>query len=308
MTSHSNRLRRARPLLGTLVEVSAAGDPRLLPAAIEAAFKAIDRVHRLMSFHSPDSDVSRLNREARRRVVTVDPHTWGVLAHARAISEASKGVFDVTIAPRLVEWGYLPRHATWRCAAVPGGYRRIELQPDGGVRFLEPALIDLGGIAKGYAVDCACAALEFHGVADYVVNAGGDLRVGRTPEIVHVRHPRQPTTMIPLVSVERAAVATSGMYFSSQRRRSALIHPIITPATGRSACACDSVSVLAPDCMTADALTKVVAVLADRSLPVLLHFGAEACLLSKSGQWRHLPVAKRRVTRNNRIRVSATAH
>jgi FAD:protein FMN transferase len=308
MTLHSNSLRRARPLLGTLVEVSVAGDPRLLPTAVEAAFKAIDRVHRLMSFHSPDSDVSRLNRHARRRVVTVDPQTWRVLAHARTISEASHGVFDVTIAPRLVESGHLPHCAASHCTAVQGGYRRIELQPEGGVRFLEPALIDLGGIAKGYAVDCACAALELHGVSDYVVNAGGDLRVGRTPEIVHVRHPRRPTAIIPLASVEQAAVATSGIYFSSQHQMGALIHSIITPVTGQSARTCDSVSVIAPDCMTADALTKVVAVLADQAFPILAHFGAEACLLSKGGRWRHLPALKRSSTRNNRRGVSATTH
>jgi thiamine biosynthesis lipoprotein len=308
MKSHSSSLRRARPLLGTLVEVSATGDPRLLPAAVQAAFTAMERVHRLMSFHAPDSDVSRLNRYARRYPVSVDPQTCDVLAQARTISEASNGAFDVTVAPRLVEWGYLPRRATPRSAARQGGYRRIELQPDAAVRFLEPALIDLGGIAKGYAVDRACSALESHGVVDYIVNAGGDMRVGRAPQIVHVRHPRQPTMLIPFVSVERAAVATSGAYFVDEHRSNMLIHPIIAPATGLSTSACDSISVLAPDCVTADALTKVVAVLGERALPVLSHFGAEACLLSKSGQRSHLSVDKARITRNTPDRVGATTH
>jgi FAD:protein FMN transferase len=289
MTPCSSRQRRARPLLGTLVEISASGSPHQLPVAIERAFAAIEHVQRLMSFHAGDSDVSRLNREGYRRAIRVDPQTWEVLVWARAISHASDGAFDVTVAPRLVDWGYLPRRAETQCTVVQGGYRRIELLPDCGVRFLEPVLIDLGGIAKGYAVDRACAALEGHGVLDYVVNAGGDLRVGRTPETVHVRHPRWPGATLPLAEIEGGALATSGAYFARREHGDRAVHPIVTAETGAPAPVQDSVSVLAPNCLTADALTKVVCVLGERAAGVLRGFGAQACLLPADGELRHLP-------------------
>src|SRR5579872_4990811 len=90
---------RMRPAMGTLVQVDASG-----PAAgraIEAAFAAIDRVDRLMSFHDPQSELSRLNREAARLPQTVHPWTWAVLRRSWVIAEASAGLFDITIAPLL---------------------------------------------------------------------------------------------------------------------------------------------------------------------------------------------------------------
>src|SRR5262252_5228421 len=98
MTSRSSNLRRARPLLGTIVEVSVHGTPSSLAHALEAAFAAVAAVHRLMSFHDAASDVSRLNRDALHAPVRVDPRTWSVLAAARRVSAASSGLFDVTVA------------------------------------------------------------------------------------------------------------------------------------------------------------------------------------------------------------------
>src|SRR5271154_375156 len=103
-------VRRARPLLGTLVEVGVA-DRRpacQLHAAIDAAFACIERVHALMSFHLPDSELRRLNRDAVRHPQSVDPHTYAVFETALRIAELSDGAFDPCVAPRLEEWGLLP--------------------------------------------------------------------------------------------------------------------------------------------------------------------------------------------------------
>jgi len=289
MQSSSSNLRRARPLLGTLVEISARGDPSIVPAAVDRAFDAIERVHRLMSGHDPSSDVSRLNREAHRRAVEVDWHTWNVLKHAQRVATASDGAFDVTVAPRLVRWGYLPERGRPLPAVKPNGYRSVELLPRRRVRFRAPTLIDLGGIAKGYAVDLACDALERCDVTDYVVNAGGDLRVGRTPTTVHVRHPGRPAATLALGTIRQSAIATSARYFAGKRVDDGWVHPIVAPATGDPARYRDSISVQATDCMTADALTKVVAVLHTDATPVLDRFGAEAVVLLQSGEWRRLP-------------------
>jgi FAD:protein FMN transferase len=104
-------VRRARPLLGTFVEIAVSGaSPEGMDAAVDAAFDAVATVHGLMSFHDDGSDVSRLNREAFAGPVTVHPWTFEVLAAALDLHRRSAGVFDVAVAPVLQELGLLPRH------------------------------------------------------------------------------------------------------------------------------------------------------------------------------------------------------
>ena len=109
MTPACDSVRRARPLLGTFVEISAngarSGD---LQAAISGAFDAVADVHRLMSFHDRDSDVSRLNREAAIRPVAVHPWTYEVLHWSAELHAASHGLFDVAVADTLQRVGLLP--------------------------------------------------------------------------------------------------------------------------------------------------------------------------------------------------------
>lgn len=290
MSSPSNRVRRALPLLGTFVEIDAGGDHPALQRSVDEAFAAVERVHRLMSFHEPESDVSRLNLHAHREAVEVAADTATVLRAADRFARASGGAFDITVAPQLVDWGYLPARRGLR-AANDATYRDIELLPGNRVAFSKPLLIDLGGIAKGYAVDCACEVLQASGIVDYVVNAGGDLRVGSRPEIVRVRHPAAPGTLLPLITLSDAAVATSASYFAAKIHRGSRVHPLVVPGAARSAPEAQSVSVVAADCMTSDALTKVVALLGEQSWPILREFGAEACVLTPDGRFRPITAA-----------------
>src|SRR5262245_49914085 len=111
----SAEIRRARPLLGTFVEIAAVGSDRSeLDAAVEAAFAAIAKVHRLMSFHEPASDVSRLNRAAAMRPVRVEAWTWDVIAAAVDLNRRSHGAFDIAVAPLLQDAGLLPSTAADR--------------------------------------------------------------------------------------------------------------------------------------------------------------------------------------------------
>src|SRR6266700_542445 len=106
MATAFDKICRARPLLGTFVEITAAGAPRPeMDAAVNAAFEAIASVHRLMSFHDADSDVSRLNREAPVRAVGVHDWTFQVLQAAVDLHRRSRGVFDVAVAPALQAMG-----------------------------------------------------------------------------------------------------------------------------------------------------------------------------------------------------------
>lgn len=272
--------KRARPLLGTLVEIGARGaSAQAVGAAIDQAFAAVKTIHDLMSYHDPASDVSRLNR-AGAACVTVHSHTWQVLATARAVAEASDGRFDVSIAPELVRHGYLPRHADLARPAPGANWQHIELLPDHRVRLARPLHLDLGGIAKGYAVDCAIRALQDAGVPAGRVNAGGDLRLfGDAAEPIHVRHPHTATHLLPLCQLSEGAVATSATYYSARQVRGRPVSPLIDAATRQPCAGVRSVSVLADRCTVADALTKVVYADPAQALAALQCFGAHAIVL-----------------------------
>lgn len=251
--------RRARPLLGTLVEVRVeAGRAAVAHAAIEQAFAAVTRVQALMSYHDPGSELSRINREAVAHAVAVSGDTWQVLEAAQRVSAASNGLFDITVAPALARAGFLPRPTGLPPASRHACWRDVELLPGQRVRFGRCLRIDLGGIAKGYAVDCAIQALQRTGIQSGVVNAGGDLRMfGDCADVVHLRHPAHPTALLTILPCSPAA-ATSAGYFQQRRYAGRPACAVVHPGR-RAPCAADrSVTVLAADCMTADALTKVV--------------------------------------------------
>src|SRR5262245_16008048 len=127
-SSSSADVRRCRPLLGTFVEIAAShASTADAHRAVDAAFDEVALVQRHMSFHDPDSDVSRLNREALDGVVAVHPATFAVLRLARLIAEGSHGCFDVTVAGELVRRGMLPRPRSPYEPSAEGTWRDIEL-------------------------------------------------------------------------------------------------------------------------------------------------------------------------------------
>lgn len=183
--------RRARPLLGTVVSIEAQGSvsSQQLGAAIDAAFEAVARVQRGMSFHEAASDLSALNRAAVGQVVAVDPWLSDVVQSAKELCDLSEGRFDPGVAPALMRRGMLPviLGMEQNCRS---SVRNLELMGAGLMRKVGPSVIDLGGIAKGFAVDMAVVALQAHGVREGIVNAGGDLRVfGPRAHPVSLRHP-----------------------------------------------------------------------------------------------------------------------
>src|SRR6476659_2452612 len=282
MMSALNRVRRARPSLGTFVEITARGDNEAkLHGAIDLAFDAIARVDRQMSFHHPASDISRINREAFQHKVKVAPWTWRVLRAAQKLSHESDGLFDITVARKLMQWNYLPRR--YRNVSE-GNWRDVILEKNCTVRFRQRVIVDLGGIAKSFADDRAVKALKRAGVASGVVNAGGDLRVcGLKSERVHVRQPAEPMRPAGAIKLRERALATSGVYFAQKRHGTAMVNSLINGRTGRSSRKLISVSIAASACMIADALTKIVFVLREESVPLLARYHADALLLERDG-------------------------
>jgi FAD:protein FMN transferase len=278
-------LRRARPLLGTLVEIQASGlsnDSSRLEAAVEKAFAAIERVQAAMSFHNAASDLSRINTFAAQRAVRVEPTTWTVLRHAVAIARASNGLFDPTIAPVLQKWGMLPGKPR-RCGQA--NWRAIRLLTSNRVRLIAPVTLDLGGIAKGYAVDRALSALRRAGVTQGLVNAGGDLRVfGPAPAPVHVRHPTEPGRFFSLGEIHDGALATSALTWSGNTSSGHTTGALVDPRTGTACGQGVSVTVLARTAWLADALTKIVAVDPANAASLLTRHRARAVILDTCGR------------------------
>ena len=269
-------------MLGTFVQIQAFGiNADELEDAVEAAFLPIAQVHQLMSFHDPESEVSRMNRDASHKGVSVHPWTWRVLKSAQEFSRNTDGIFDITMAGQLVKWNYLPRYG----ARYGGGsWRDIILEATGRVRFRRPLLIDFGGIAKGFAVDRAVEVLKRNRVTGGIVNGGGDLRVfGSASQLVHLRHPAEPKRAAGGVRLRERAIATSGVYFARTKNRGRYVSPMLDGRTGRAACDLISVTVGAANCMTADALTKVVFALREQAAPLLARYSADALLLEQGG-------------------------
>lgn len=266
-------MRRAQPWLGTLVEITLG--PEADPQAVTAAFAGVALVHCLMSFHDAGSDVSRFNRAAVGALIEVDPHTLDVLRLASQVAASSGGCFNIACAPRLVEWGYLPAPAAPVPTYVPRE-RIYELEADGRVRKISAAWVDLGGIAKGYAVDLAITALQRHGVGSGCVNAGGDLRViGNIDWPIIIRAPHDPGSSGAHLTLRNAALATSANYFAARSQAS----PMVDGRDGQPRTDARSITVCAPSCALADALTKVVMASGDAHHPCIAEFNATAFII-----------------------------
>lgn len=276
MPLQSNSLRRARPLLGTLVEIKATGAAHILPVAVSEAFELIERVHELMSFHDQRSDVSRINAADAGSEICVDAHTYRVLEFARQLGDFSGGTFDIATAAVLVQQGFLPHHRPVAAPSFEVTYRDLELIENQRVRWRRKGWIDLGGIAKGYAVDGAIAVLQSHGICSGVVNAGGDLRCFGEAQAMHVRQPDAPASPVYLGRLSDHALATSAGYFSGIEENGKRIEPLVDPVRRSCTLWGGSISVVAPNCMTADALTKVVRLAPKYIAEILARFSAQA--------------------------------
>lgn len=232
-------LKRCRPLLGTFVEVTADDGE-----AIESAFAAITLVHRLMSAHERESDVSRINCHAHLRPVGVHDWTARVLERARFWSRESEGAFDVLRAGKAaIERGLIGMHGE-QPAPTAAHWTWLEIQGSA-VRLHRPACIDLGGIAKGFAVDRAIDALRSAGAGCGLVNAGGDMAGYGRAWPVQIVEPRERRPLAE-VALDGEALATSALVEGGFRH--------LPQADIRWL----SASVRARSATDADALTKVL--------------------------------------------------
>jgi thiamine biosynthesis lipoprotein len=252
-------IRRCKPLLGTFVEITA---PAGHDNAVEAAFCAMAQVHARMSFHDEASDLAALRRASPGRLLKVDTGTVAVLRIAAGLHDRSGGLFDVAVGAGLAAAGFLPIPPGIVLNAMTGTAADIEILDDTHVACHRPILIDLGGIAKGYAVDRAVEVLMAAGVDHAIVNAGGDLRVlGHQPEWIQLRE--ADGSLGDGIEIANAALASSANVLGRRTREGAVATPHIG-RNGSSVMATHAVTVVATRCVIADAMTKIA--LADPGL------------------------------------------
>jgi thiamine biosynthesis lipoprotein len=269
LPAHAEWYSREEAIMGTRIAVELwSEDAALGERAMTAVIDEMRRVDRLMSTYKPESQLSQVNAHAYERPVEVDPDIIDVVAKSLEYSKLSNGAFDVTYASVGYLYDYRAhRHPTDAqiAAALPGvDYRQVVVDRDARtIRFLRPGMrIDLGGIAKGWAVDSGIEILRGLGIEHAMVNAGGDTRLlgdrrGK-PWIVGIRDPRNDGKVVLRLPLEDAAISTSGDYERYFERDGVRCHHLIDPRTGRSADGVHSVTILADDGLTAEAMSKSV--------------------------------------------------
>ncbi|MBU3538072.1 FAD:protein FMN transferase [Polynucleobacter sp. UK-Gri1-W3] len=266
---------RCKPLLGTFVEISVTQEDGHI--AIDNAFTAIQHVHDLMGFHSPKSELSEINQRAHIQAVEIHPWTAQVIRIAKEVHLESDGLFNCGIGHRLVAAGLLPQHITFANHDL-GGIEDIHFLAPDLIKSSRPVCLDLGGIAKGFAVDMAVRVLISDGITSGSVNAGGDMRVfGNTSFPIQIRHPETPDELIEIGSLKDGAIATSSLYFAKRdHQKSHIINPLAQHYSEVHAEVSGSFSILAKECVYADALTKVLALSNDEHHPCFSRFSAQA--------------------------------
>jgi len=262
-------VRRTVPVMGTIAEVAVVhDDERLAQAAIDAALERLVWVDHTMSRFDPSSDVGRANLLAAQEPVPVHAETAAVLRAGVRWAVQTRGKFDPCLGSAVELWNVEHRRSPpppAECLRYADRrlYESLEIDHHLGhdvIRFHEPDLaIDLGGIAKGHAVDLAVAALRDAGIQDGLVNAGGDLyALGHAedgaPWEAGVRSPTDPTALLATLRVSDRALATSGdyqAYFDHDGRR---YHHILDPETAAPRRTYShTITVAADTCMMADA-------------------------------------------------------
>ena len=273
-TAQADWYRDSQNIMGTRITVELWSDSKQqADQAIAAVMAEMRRIDQQLSPYIASSELSRVNQQAYQQPLVISDELYSLIERSLHYSHQSEGAFDITFA----SVGYLYDYRTGqrpskdqltkKLAAV--NYRAVKLDPEQRtVRFLHPdTRIDLGGIAKGYAVDRGVEIVVSHGLVSAVVSAGGDSRIlgnrGDRPWMMGIRHPRKGEGEFAVkIPLEDTALSTSGDYerffMDDEQRR---VHHILNPQSGESATGVQSVSILAEQAIDSDALSTTVFVL-----------------------------------------------
>ncbi len=306
------RFEFVEPHMGTRFQITLyATDEATANRAAKAAFARIAELDAIMSDYRPTSELMQLCSKAGGDPVKVSDDLFTVLQKADEVSRKSDGAFDVTVGPVVRLWRIarrtqqLPDKEALAKALALVGYQNVKLDANARtVQLLKPGMqLDLGGIAKGYAADCAIAVLKKHGISSALVAAGGDIAVSDPPpgedgwkigiQPVEGGQPRRQLLL------KNAAVSTSGDFEQYVIINGKRYSHIVDPRTGLGLVGRMSVTVVAPNGLTSDPMTKTVCVLdPEKGLKVIDDTPGVAALLVRKGEngeevveskaWKHL--------------------
>jgi thiamine biosynthesis lipoprotein len=259
-------------IMGTRITVELFhADPAIARKGVDTVLREMRRIDNSMSPYIATSELSRLNVDAQHKAFVASDELFALLQRSQYFSDLTGGAFDITFASVGFLYDYRnaikPDDSRRQEAAALINYHNLILDESGhSVTFSTPGVrIDLGGIAKGYAVDRCIQLLQELGIEQALVTAGGDSRMmgdrwGR-PWTIGIRDPRDADKMVAVIPLMDEAVSTSGDYQRYFEKDGVRYHHIINPKSGDSARELQSVTIIGPDATTTDALSTSVFVL-----------------------------------------------
>lgn len=298
-------------VMGTFARVVAvAADSNTAKGCIEAAFTEIENVDKLMSKYKNDSEISELNRDGFRRAVKVSKSTYEVLQRSIEFSKLSRGAFDVTVGPLVDLWhsaqdaNSIPNDVELQQAHSKVGYDKLILDANEmSVRFtVEGMKVDLGGIAKGYALDKTAEAMQKSGALGGMVDIGGEILcfglppAGQNNWRIGLQDPKKAKdgfdagASLLVLNLTNVAVATSGHYRRFVTIGGQRYSHIVNPESGHSSENLTSITIICPSATDADALSTAVAVMGkEKGLALIEQMpGVEAILITPAPEFKQI--------------------
>lgn len=304
--------KKSKVLLDTFVTITVIVDSKdNADVAIENAFNVIEKFGDLINFYSDSSELSAINRSAGIQEVRVSNDTIDIIEKALYVSEKSKGAFDPTIGPAMKLWNYQdkikPADVEIQKKLPLVNYKNIIIDRDKSTVFLKKKdmLLDLGGIAKGYAADLAVQTLKQKGINSGLVAVAGDvkafgLKPYKKPWVVGIKNPRQKDNddeIIARTILRDKAISTSGdyeRYFIMDGQR---FHHLLMPKTGYPASACQAVSVIADQGAMADAFSTALFILGpEKGLKLAKEMGMDVMIIDSKGAIHTTPGLEGKLT------------
>jgi len=264
--------------------------------AIDAVLTEMRRIDAAMSTYKPSSEVSQVNAQAGRQPVKISAELFNLINQSLEFSRLTQGAFDITYASVGFKYDFInhmgPDQATVNALLPAINYRHLKLDAkQQTIAFSYPAVrIDLGGIAKGYAVDRALLILKQQGITQAFISAGGDSYVlgDRQGQLwmVGIRDPDDASKVIAKLPLSNVAFSTSGDYERYFDEGGTRIHHIINPSSGRPASNVRSATIIADSATRTDGLSKTAFVLgAEAALKLYSQLsGVEAILVTPQGK------------------------
>ncbi len=297
-------IERSKPLLHTIVEIKAWGSNADM--AIEEAFAEMERVNSLLNNYDPESEISKVNKNAGGAAVPVSPETMEALKSAIRFCDLTGGAQDITIGPLLRLWGFgkgdvglagkEPGMAAIQKAKSLVNYKALELvdvtSPGPTARLKQKGMwIEVGSFSKGFVADKAMVVLKKRGIRNALVIAGGTVcAMGHKPDRslwqVGIQHPRKQDRLLAVVALKDCSISTSGDYEIFYRKNGKRRGHIIDPRTGTPVEHMESVSVIAADGTTSDGLDTGLFVLGPEKAVALVNSlkNVEALVISEGGK------------------------